>query len=101
MPFFALFLLCLKAEDGDAGEVLAGRGGCVHTKISLCYGLSRAFGTTMEREFTHYCDRCGQCLSWKYYKKAVIIRVTDGKIFGMFRRTYQKNLRLLLWFTRP
>ena len=25
---------------------------------------------TMEREFMAYCDRCGQCLSWKHYKKA-------------------------------
>ena len=28
---------------------------------------------TMEREFMAYCDRCGQCLSWKNYRKAVII----------------------------
>ena len=26
---------------------------------------------TMEREFMAYCDRCGQCLSWKNYRKAV------------------------------
>ena len=25
---------------------------------------------TMEREFMNYCDRCGQHLSWKGYKKA-------------------------------
>ena len=30
-------------------------------------------GITMEREFMSYCDRCGQCLGWKHYKKAVII----------------------------
>ena len=28
---------------------------------------------TMEREFVAYCDRCGQCLSWKSYKKATVI----------------------------
>ena len=42
---------------------------------SLCYSLSKTFGTPpMEREFIHYCDRCGQCLSWKHYRKALIIR---------------------------
>ena len=28
---------------------------------------------TMEREFMAYCDRCGQCLNWKNYTKAVVI----------------------------
>lgn len=28
---------------------------------------------TMEREFMSYCDRCGQHLDWRYYKKAIII----------------------------
>ncbi len=27
-------------------------------------------GTTMEREFSFFCDRCGQKLCWKQYKKA-------------------------------
>ncbi len=27
-------------------------------------------GITLEREFTAYCDRCGQCLNWKQYKRA-------------------------------
>lgn len=30
-------------------------------------------GLTMEREFMAYCDRCGQCLDWKGYKKAGIV----------------------------
>ena len=29
---------------------------------------------TMEREFMAYCDRCGQCLNWKQYKKAVVMK---------------------------
>lgn len=29
---------------------------------------------TMEREFMSYCDRCGQCLGWRYYKKAVVLK---------------------------
>ena len=28
---------------------------------------------TMEREFMHFCDRCGQRLDWKGYKKARIV----------------------------
>ena len=28
---------------------------------------------TMEREFMAYCDRCGQKLDWKHYKKAKVI----------------------------
>lgn len=28
---------------------------------------------TLEREFMSYCDRCGQRLGWKEYKKAEII----------------------------
>ena len=29
--------------------------------------------TTMEREFMSFCDRCGQKLDWRGYKKAKII----------------------------
>ena len=29
--------------------------------------------TTMEREFVSYCDRCGQHLSWKGYRKAKVV----------------------------
>ena len=29
---------------------------------------------TMDREFIAYCSRCGQCLDWKGYKKAVIVK---------------------------
>ena len=28
---------------------------------------------TMEREFVSFCDRCGQHLNWKGYKKAKVI----------------------------
>ena len=31
-------------------------------------------GITLEREFMSYCDRCGQCLDWKCYRKAVIVK---------------------------
>ena len=30
-------------------------------------------GITMEREYMSYCDRCGQCLNWRDFKKAAII----------------------------
>lgn len=29
--------------------------------------------TTLEREFTAYCDRCGQHLGWKSYRKAKVV----------------------------
>lgn len=28
---------------------------------------------TLEREYQKYCDRCGQCLDWKRFDKAVIV----------------------------
>ena len=28
---------------------------------------------TLEREYVAYCDRCGQCLGWKGFRKAAII----------------------------
>ena len=30
---------------------------------------------TVEREYMHYCDRCGQALDWKRYDKAKIIYI--------------------------
>lgn len=30
-------------------------------------------GITMEREFMQYCDRCGQCLDWRQYRRATVI----------------------------
>ena len=30
---------------------------------------------TLEREFMSYCDRCGQCLDWKQYRRASIVRM--------------------------
>lgn len=29
---------------------------------------------TIEREFMAYCDRCGQCLNWKDYRKAIVVK---------------------------
>lgn len=29
--------------------------------------------TSMEREYQAYCDRCGQALNWKGFRKAVVI----------------------------
>lgn len=28
---------------------------------------------TVDREFVAFCDRCGQCLGWKGYKKAKVV----------------------------
>jgi len=34
---------------------------------------------TLEREYQHYCDRCGQCLSWRNFSKAKVIYYKDFK----------------------
>ena len=30
---------------------------------------------TLDREYQTYCDRCGQALDWKHFKKALIVLV--------------------------
>lgn len=30
---------------------------------------------TLDREYMNFCDRCGQMLDWKGYRKAVVVRV--------------------------
>ena len=37
------------------------------------YALCPGCGTTLEREYQHYCDRCGQHLSWKHYSSAEVL----------------------------
>ena len=41
---------------------------------TTAYYICPRCGVTMEREFMYYCDRCGQCLDWRHYKKAVIVK---------------------------
>ena len=38
-----------------------------------CFPVCPQCGITMEREYQTYCDRCGQCLSWKGFSKAAVI----------------------------
>ena len=38
---------------------------------SFGYYICPRCNVSMEREFTSFCDRCGQALDWKEYKKAV------------------------------
>lgn len=47
-------------------------------RYSYPYGLTSfpvcpQCGITLEREYQAYCDRCGQCLSWKAFSKAIVI----------------------------
>ena len=37
------------------------------------YPICPKCGRTMEREYQHYCDRCGQRLGWKGLSKAIIV----------------------------
>ena len=36
----------------------------------LGYYICPRCNVSMEREFTSFCDRCGQALNWREYKKA-------------------------------
>ena len=38
------------------------------------YYICPRCGTTMEREFMAYCDRCGQCLNWKCCKQVKVVK---------------------------
>ena len=40
---------------------------------TTAYYICPRCNMTMEREFMAYCDRCGQCLGWEHYRKAVVI----------------------------
>lgn len=37
------------------------------------YPVCPQCSSSMEREYQRFCDRCGQCLSWKNYKQALVI----------------------------
>ncbi len=38
------------------------------------YYLCPRCRATLDREFAAYCDRCGQCLNWREYRRAKRIR---------------------------
>lgn len=40
------------------------------TEHDLGYYICPRCNVSMEREFTSFCDRCGQALDWRTYKKA-------------------------------
>lgn len=47
---------------------------CRHLSYGLTgYPVCPQCGITMEREYQSYCDRCGQCLDWKDFSKAVAL----------------------------
>lgn len=50
----------------------------VYKDTSIYYVCPRC-KITLEREFMNFCDRCGQCLDWKGYRKAKVI--PNGTIF--------------------
>ena len=37
------------------------------------YYLCPRCEASLERDFVSYCDRCGQALDWKHYKKAISV----------------------------
>ena len=38
------------------------------------YYICPRYGVTLEWEFMSYCDRCGQCLDWRKYRTAIIVK---------------------------
>ena len=57
------------------------------------YPICPACRITLEREYQSYCDRCGQCLNWDRFGKALIIRWTkeDGeKLQAQTLKNYSK-----------
>ena len=37
------------------------------------YPICPRCGITFEREYQAFCDRCGQCLDWRCFSKAIIV----------------------------
>lgn len=77
LPFFPILLLEAFATLADY------RRGMLVTEVmvfsSPLYGKTGYYvcprcSVTLEREFMSFCDRCGQRLDWKDYKKAKVIQ---------------------------
>ncbi len=47
-------------------EILQLKNGDVYPVCPRCH-------VTFEREYTRYCDRCGQALNWKSYRNATVV----------------------------
>lgn len=62
VPMMVRELLVFQSHNGPTG----------YYKCPRC-------GITVEREFMSFCDRCGQRLDWKEYRKAVIVHITPRK----------------------
>lgn len=43
---------------------------------NTAYPVCPQCGVSFEREYQRYCDRCGQCLDWRYFSKATILKVS-------------------------
>lgn len=37
------------------------------------YPVCPRCGISMEREYQHYCDRCGQALDWEAFEEALVV----------------------------
>ena len=45
----------------------------LHNKLT--FSVCPRCRLTLEREYQAYCDRCGQALDWKHFKKARVVPV--------------------------
>lgn len=66
-------------EEQRAARALAFRIPMPVTAVRVFSGAGAAYPVcpqchrTFEREYQAYCDRCGQCLSWKMFRRARVI----------------------------
>lgn len=69
IPLSFLFFLLKSKTDAQVDELMLFE----YSEGTIGYYVCPACKTTIEREFMCYCDRCGQKLGWKKYKKAKIV----------------------------
>lgn len=70
----------IKYKNGKVRRAYVCRCDCGNTKVVYFMNSGFSFpkcpscGSTFEREYTSYCDRCGRCLDWRRYEEARIER---------------------------
>ena len=42
---------------------------------NMAFSVCPRCRTPLEREYQSYCDRCGQALDWKRFKKALVVLI--------------------------
>lgn len=70
----------------------------IQYKNGDCYPVCPRCGVSMEREYVHFCDRCGQRLAWNDFEYARVVCYSQNeKDGGDIREDYleqEESLRL-------